>query len=438
MDRQGLWKALLWKEFREGWLPVAVFILAPPVLFGFVGTMPEITWWAGLLVFLAVICMPIMLAMWASGKSARENAANEFVESHLPVNPVPIWIIAFLIPYALSWLFGVWHIGWAAEAGLRDQEQYWSPISAALMFGCAYGTAYFLSETLSRWAAVVLGAGVGIFGTFLALEVKLDGAPHWVLGLYISLAAAPLVGSLIYNLVVRRRSLRFRQGLSIAVPILIIAVPIAGLIADSGQDSRDPYLLCISELIYSPDHAQNVVPDLKSGRPMHTGYTGLKFSNNRMNQVIYRKFENAVQPVDCSIPNRAYLVQQRKGENSVRVLVWHANEVHEIARVPAGRDALVDYHYWYWDSPICCAVVRPDGRYMLLRLRSPLGNGDDLWLIDLKRGHSEVVIANEDNLDLSGLRWVDGRVIIPIHGLLSIDLDTLAVRNIDISARKGD
>ena len=98
MNRSQVWKRLLWKEVREGWLPVTVGLLAPTVLFPLAFIYASWSWQRGMLLTVVVFGVHLLVILWAATKADRNRHGGDFQLGHLPVKPTVEWAASFAVP----------------------------------------------------------------------------------------------------------------------------------------------------------------------------------------------------------------------------------------------------------------------------------------------------------------------------------------------------
>jgi hypothetical protein len=168
---------------------------------------------------------------------------------------------------------------------------------------------------------------------------------------------------------------------------------------------RDPYLLFRSIPLDAGGRSVRAVDCGARG-----GTITLQFTDSKSGKTIRRTFGSAVQPFEIDGRSRVYILQQRPGEASCRVLIWDAgsNMVRRLLAIPSARDSLL--------RDCLCRLpvsgsVRPDGRCMIVSVCSVSGQCCSVWLVDIAAKRGTIALAC-DSPYCDDARWVEDKAIL--------------------------
>ena len=81
--------------------------------------------------------------------------------------------------------------------------------------------------------------------------------------------------------------------------------------------------------------------------------------------------------------------------------------------------------------------IRPDGDYAVLTLHSPVSDGADLWIVNLRTGDSWVAFPNS-YWSLDRVTWLGDKLVFPDGELIStVDLLTKKTGALNVPALDG-
>lgn len=402
------WKALLWKAFREERILVAILFLLPPLVFLVAHTLPQ---WRYTVAPVGIVVFAVAIAALAVYKVPSKDRPN-FSRIHLPLPFVAGWVLQFIAPLVVCLLAGAWFGLWSLF--LYDSLPVLRALAGAIGAGAAFCTSYVLGSATTWWLGIVAGV-------FIGLTVRMETYPkEWRFVLY--WLAVAVAGALLYDLVGRNWPGRIRRAAAVGVPAILLGIV---LINGTVAVSVDYY----APRIDSSDWSRYVTPIKSNGGRI----TILEFGNYRTDNTARHEFENIVVPVDFAGHDRVYIAQQRAGEKVIRVLLWNTSSgtVDEVLTIPSGPVALVPVRGFPR------GFVRPDERYMLLAVRSQVGQGRDLWVVDLKTRLATIALVN--SIFASGnVQWVGDRALLSGFGSpVRIDLTAAVAERINLPLKAG-
>jgi len=432
MDAFQVWKRLLWKEYREGRLVVLLAAAAPFVLFSLPTHHPP----SAMFVVPGAVGVHLAIAFWGAGRGGGKRTGSEFAWTHLPTNPAVEWLASMVVPTIVIAAVGAWY-GLMAEQDASGSASGFGygmsfPLAGMLDLATTFTICYLISMVISNWAAYIFGVFRLVGGTLISVwDLNLIDTPDAVWTVMRTLAAA-ILGAFIYVVLLRKRSTAMRQGVSLAVVVLITFAPlipeipirqaVSGWI--SGRQASD---ILSSYTLQSDDGSVNI----HATKPYMQGKAYLVMRDYRLGITRKRRFPVCwvfkVQP-----DGRAYMAH---AENSgVQIIEWNGikDQVRTVVTMPV-RGRFFGGIGWQ------CSVS-PDGRYMALILKSMLhDDAADLWVLDLCNKSSKLVLpsvttpgAGDSDSAHPKLAWPKGEVAVWTYssGALAVNLKTLATRRI--------
>lgn len=431
MRDRSIWRALVWKELRV-WRQLAVMALVmPPMLLGASAGFGKGSAVSLLIRTSAAFTFATLLVMWGAMKAAHEKRSEDFTAAHQPVPPAVQWLVSFAFPLIVASAMGGWYGMWARAADHWEAADL-TAITGALIGACVFAIAHFLSELSAKWSAafvVALGAAAGLSVLLTMSVAEARAIPFSAL---VIVLAGTVVGSLLFGVLLTRRPRRVRRWAALSVFPVMALLLVWNLGIPRGRHGiLNPYADYIVPRIDSADWAAHVCEVHLAASERDTA---IEFRNDRTGRTVIRRFETATVPLDFQDDGHALLIQQKPDEDAVRVLLWDAatNAVTAIAVIPAGSRALIHGRF----SPL--GFADPRGRYLLVALRSMVGEGRDLWLVDLDSEQSTVVRGNA-LFAFDWAQWSGGRAFLSGEGNpLVIDLKAGTARLFTLPAeRKG-
>ena len=394
MSRVEIWKRLLWKEFKEGYLIVLMLIVIPPIVFPIVKanhhSRREIWQIFGWIIALG---LPLLVVLWAAVKAGRQRNGSEFVRSHLPIGAVDGWIASVVPPLIISAIAGVWYAGWTEEfiIGLGRNPNF--AYNCGLYFSTCFVVAYVFSLVLSMLPAIL----VGLFCTFMGMAFVSSTSTSAEAAEFAAFFMRALIGatvcSLLFSALLNRIKLIANQVMCLGLLAVIVFAPFA------------------VQKLFGPRQAD--FQEYQYDRSIQTSdgsivVNAFAYSKAKNVTVVYRDFRNVssisrtfkrnIEMIDIQDRRYVYLVQQAKGEKYVRLISWDTktNSLQKVCTIPAGRNALFDSLRLsdYFSDEELAGKTHPDSHYLILALASGMGSGTDIWVIDLYKRKGVVVLPN--------------------------------------------
>jgi hypothetical protein len=416
---------LLWKEFRESWLVVLIAFAAPVVTLRICDAVPfpmtpdtmDIFGYGGALISTAIVML------WAVRKGGRKREEGKSPLAHLPANPWLEQTISVLLPLAIAFFIGTWvggHIPNHAPAKHAQQINDLRATLAAVYVPAAFAGCYLITVAMSVWAALLAGFAWAIVGLFWMSESSTDwyyasADKTWAPFLYRAVAAA--VFCLALFLLLRGRQLRASSIIAVAMLATIMFGPMAydQFIA---PDQPERY----GDVIRSSDRSLSLSlsdAGCLTWQDMRNGALVTRDSHGDMGLI---GFDNA----GC-----AYVVRQGIGSGRAGIIRWNGGARELLATIPAIEGTVLRSGSYGHGS------ISPDRRYLAFCLPSGLGEGMDVWIVNLRTGGAWVAFPN-GSTDLGNARWLGNRLVLPDHdGVWTVDLITRKTGTLSIPGQDG-
>jgi len=413
MNRLEVWKRLAWKETREDVLAFATVIL-PFVLFPLAdsdllsryptSTSVLIAYWA--------IGGPMFAVILLAAVKSKPNGAEN---NPLPGVPVPVlsqWAFSFLMPLAASMLLGAVVGITAADYARYPGSGY--PWASACVFGALFAGCYLISAGWSVWGSIAIGAPNAFIGIS---AVESPGIWLNISFWFIRALVAALVGTALFAIMRARHSRRAGAAALAAAALLMILASMSN-IADEYTQWRDyaPWGLYsgLARSVVNPERTLSASCDLWGTETTVTARAFDLTTGPMPNMIAECGIHADVLPVGTFGKRTVYLVQQDRRKKAVRILRWDTekNKVAAAVEFASARNALMKTAQ---DSPyqMIPRSVSPDGRWVLLGLRSAVGPGLDYWMCDVENGKSHLVICNTHSC-YTAFNWQKHRVVLSI------------------------
>ncbi|MDO8586029.1 MAG: hypothetical protein Q7T82_03220 [Armatimonadota bacterium] len=448
MSAWQIWKRLLWKELREGWLALMVANLLPAVLFPAAALCPRDSDHREYLVFLVAIGPLLVVALYAGRKAEGKGRTNELAVV-LPGKRAATWVTSLIIPLAFTALAGIvygalnnvliFHDIFNSRGPETAYKLLYSRLSLnivlgwSLVFAACFSACYLLSSAVSIWAALaggVIGAvcGVGLLNgmtgsadgpmnSFLDLTRDMSGFLNYGL----AIVAACAIGSLIFMLLANRSSLRVRQMTSMGVTAGLILMVVTPKLFVSLRHSSDETWRNYPSERSSPDGSLTV--SMSDGHKARRGEIWLSCRDYRRGMSFEKAFRPPVRVLFAKDVEHVYLAHRLEDRHSFQVFMWNAAEDRVSSAATVRRSSGPPNDPWEPESSLS-----PDGHYLLALFGSGLGIGWDLWLIDLRMGKGKMIAANS-LYQLNDVIWTRKSAVFCWQGkLLTIDLRSMKGR----------
>lgn len=442
---------LLWKEFREGWLVVLIAVALPPATLRLSMRMPfpmssDAT---DLIRYSGVIGSYAALMLWAIRKGSRRRDEGKTPLAHVPVNPIFEKAISILIPLAISALIGVWvgaHVPIEGRSGGYVPK---SPVVAAMLlretqetamrFSSLYASSavagcYLMSAAISAWAGLLAGfvwTIVGLSWVTTLQQMSFDARHYWMA--FVSRTAAGAVLCLALFILPRGRQLRASRIIAVALLAAIMFGPMA-----YDQFIAPDQSAYYGDIVYSADRSlvldssvENAIGS-KHTEKIVASTSVVSLTDRRTGRSVTRDFRGAVYLIGFDNAGYAYLVRQGIGSSRAGIIRWKGRSATLLATIPAAKGTVLRSTSWPGSGSIS-----PDRRYLAFRLRCGLGDGMDVWIVNLRTGVGWVAFPNGWT-DLGLARWLGSRLVLPgYYGISTVDLVTRRTGTLSIPGQDG-
>jgi len=409
-----VWKRLFWKEFREGYTKILMAILAPAILFPAANRCYEHSDSRSVLLLLCAIGVHLTIVIWAANKGDRGRHGSDFAAAHLPIKPVAEWIVSFAVPASAIFAVGAWYGVWA-HGVLSGAAPF--ALAGALDLTISFALCYFVSAALWKWAAIFIGVAHTAGGSLIDVWTQQLVTDADALAMMIRVAIGAAAGSLLFAALPSRKSVAFKQAASLALMFVIVFVPLVKGLDFSWLPRSEDRGRSYSESWHSEDGTIHVEP-VRFDKPM--GTLTLELDNDRSNRSVERSFKTACWVVKVLDGSQVYIAQQRPGSRRIRILKWdtRADTVDQLAYFRTVEKAFTEGGNYF-------ASVEPKGRYILMSLKSLIGNGSDLWVVNLRNGRNRIVMPCLSTFEPRRVIWPKGRAIAVGDKVISVDLRTM-------------
>lgn len=448
MRRLDVWKRLLWKELREGRFVMLAAIAAPPLLFPRALAFGSGSWQRGLFAFPAAAGLHIAVGLWAAGKGNGKRQTAEYSAAHLPVHPLAEWVTSVVVPVLALAAAGMWFGYWASAPG--DPDKRIMSLMGALDLPTTYLVCYLIATVISNWAAIIFGGFRVIGGTLISVWTLTPMLPPSGNGFseanlfVISTATGAFVGTFLFAAMSQKRSIGFRQVVSLLAMVVIAFGPSVSMLDIGDLLPKNSHSTTISvgsmdtdgmirvgyRCVGPDDYRYEVVSARYGFRPVTSWRNSpitsaqAKFWRNARERT--RTFQEETQIIGTA-GHSVYIAQQTSPNQGVKVLEWDAltNDVHQRAVIPAYGEALPGGN----DFNDRASQPSPDGHYLLKYLNSMRGGGFDLWAVDLRTGKSRVALFCQSVAWGDSVFWFDHKAVIAqTDHAIEIDLRTMTTK----------
>jgi hypothetical protein len=408
MNALAVWKRLLWKEVREGWPVFALAFVAPPLCFGLPLIVGRLTPHREVMAFVAAIGVPTAIALWVISDRKRSKNRWQNASASLPVPPLVEWCITILLPatglaLAGAWL-GLWSgalVGWYNAPSLALT---YGVFFSAFFIACCFITGAF--KYLAPFSALLWGAWFNVTVQVCFGDRPQPGALETALLFNTCILAISAAASLAFSVSLRDR-INLRYTAAVALAIIVMPGPYAvvmGYVARNLIVSRHEDQM--GGLI-SADRSYWLTFD---GRDVPAGYVKAVFGRPPGDSKSTRSFRRTIRAVGVVDQRFVYFARQLPDDARVSILEWdtRAGNVRTVTSFTAGKGSLVDrgigaqtlpvmvgrFHAYTSDIFGPWGHVSPSGQYLVLKTRTAVGLGDDLWIVNLRDGRRRQALAN--------------------------------------------
>ncbi|OPZ83429.1 MAG: hypothetical protein BWY76_02281 [bacterium ADurb.Bin429] len=438
---------LLWKELWVGWPFALLGAALPPLTALLIRREVDILDIPPGNVTLFLVLLG--LVAWAALQGAGTRDRCSYAGIHFPIHPARPALVTFV----MQLLFALGIVGGYLLALylLRDFGVLSGPLStrvlngeirtmlqgditrhflitAFLAIGSTYALCFVVGQALSAPAGIVVGVFWVIFGIGEGLGPLSFG---WVLHGYdlnmnermpflqVAMTAAALLA---FGVLLTRLAFPVRRLLAC---LLLGAVAVGMPAYFWYEDSRAKWEY---DVIYwgevdSSDGALRleIVPTGENIRDA----VGLRLTDYRRDAQTTRPFPRPLAPTAVLDSGMVFLLSQPRGATTVTLLRWDtaADTVEEICAIPSEKGLMTSQRMRYYDPSVNPLMhVGPDGAHALLLLPTQVGDGEDLWHVDLVRKRARLVRPARWIISET-VSWTDDAAILSDNGEpLRVDL----------------
>jgi len=428
-----LWGRLLWKEWREDWLPLAIGVGLPLLsrpLWDQYGGSPFLS------AYFLVICLTLLWAIYRTQTAITGAGARTI----LPVPGFPHWLFTIPVPIMAPAITGV-VLGVLVGTWPAFQEMTASGMmpAFALYLMAGYALCAVAASAFTAFPAVLIGGGWMI----LTNPFRPEDLPQQSVLFALVIVGALLAQGAWEACSARRWFLPGRIGIAVALAWLAL-FPLGMAQMFHRGDAGGQWRFSPSPL-RSSLHQASVTFSMagKTSPPSSLEYLhNMSSGSHNVSFVQEHQFGQFFQPLGFRDATHVLVGQQQPGESVLHIIEWDvtADTVHEVITFTPGRYALYHWH----------SEVSPDGRYLLFLTNSspsslmrkiPLGY--DLWVVDLVEPRAGIAAVGmmtrsfhdgpyDPGIDPSIAQWETGRCyLLEEDPIVEIDLTTLRSRRMD-------
>ena len=413
---------LLWNEFREGWLVLLIAAIAPWAMFS-VALITQDRDLQQIFEVVGGLCSPSAIMLWAASKGGRRKDEGNLPLAHLPANPIIERLVSLVIPLALSALAGAW-LGAVAASPSSTTEEY-IRFSALYMFA-AFAGCYLISAAISTWAGIAAGIVWAMVGITWIGDVCDGRSLDQDMKSFVLRSAMGLAVCLVlFLLLAHKKRLRIAQVSSIS---LLIVVMLGPPVYDYFQASPQPKMVNSFYTLPSNDRSL-LMSDMHEGSPDRMT---IRFTNNITGLSSTKAFDGEVRPIAFDNRGYGYLAQHIPKSGQVRIIAWDGKQEREVARMPAGENAMVSWIYPYIGS------ASPDGCYLMVQIGARGSKGIDVWIVNLRTGVTWIAFPNRYSFAMR-VSWFDDKLALSGYDdIWTVDLQTMKTGSIRPGADGGN
>ncbi|MHB9023799.1 MAG: hypothetical protein ACYC7E_06425 [Armatimonadota bacterium] len=442
-------RRLLWKEWRLGWPMLAAGLVLPPLATAIVkvhkSNFRSLDWTT-----VSLFLLLFAIAVWASTLAGRERIRQSYAGAHFPLHPAWNTLNTYLAQGIIVLLIGL-NVGWWST---KLDESY-PLLNALLLAGLFVGSQFTLSFVVSLAISTTAGIVAGICWILGNNEVL---ALLTMNNYRISDDPLPLKSIALLSLCIASALLVITIVLLPARTVSIYRRIIACMILGLGTLSLPVYDQYIETWLQKPQWATHILPPvrihsvdgslavevIRPDRKNNDVATGLRFIDYRQKRIAEHALQPVMQPIGFISHQAVIVAQQRPDDREITLLRWDTitNAMRSLLTIPTRRGALAEVlmQNISWSESSFIAELSPDSHYCLLALPSHYGDAYNLWLVDLQKTLSILVLPHAElftpRMHVSWLK--DDLIISSLNQPLKISLITGKVSRLPIPAPKED
>ena len=438
-------RRLCWKEWRQGWLLLALGIVLPPLAWLLSGVVDYRLDHYGfnihtvsVTLFLLLVGVIVRAPMVVAGGTSRQSYAG----AHFPLHPHWPLLVTFLFQGLIVALIGA-NFGWLGAP--HQATMHAMPYDRMILVGVmCFSGVYLLAAALARAVSPLAGMAGGMlwllfFGMHdtcqrLANPASVDYRGFWTSN-NVSLALVMAGGFVAYLLLMTPRGeLLTRRVVAVALLALVtIGFPLWSAQTNNWKNEANEVELPST---VNRDNSVTVMSDANNGRGKPLS---LQFTDYRLGRSVTRQFTLPTLPLGIIGQHTAILLEKHLDEQRLVVARWDldGNTMRPLLALPASSTTLKNRYMYN-----IMASFSPDERYALLEmpaLMPQMEDRRDIWLLDLPHAQARLVIASTTGLgcDEESICWQRDKVILPLNGFTAIAVPSGAVSEWRLPAGEG-
>ncbi len=363
-----MYQRLCWKEFRQGWLMLALGLLLP-LLAANLQQLKLLEWtMPSIALFMLLLGVCVWGAMLGAGARARQSYAGV----HFPQHPALASCVTFWWQGSAAALIGILIGAVQGNSGhLFDVVDF--SLLGMLYFASAFAVSFIMASVFSPWSGIVTSI-IWVLGNSTTLSALTEGNFRNDLEKPMQVMAGVIVMSLIALLILSFTTRVDAKWPRVLACLLLGAVLLIQPICWLGDDIFHNSSVNYPSPLSSDDGSLVVKYDPQT---LHYRSVDLQIIDYRRQKTLTKHFEQDIQPLWLAGRSTVMLAQQRKQEHHLTLLRWalDTNTVEPFAAFPTGSVGFSQF-----------ASLSPDGQYAVMLIQSSMGGSDsyDIWKIDMQ------------------------------------------------------
>lgn len=405
---------LCWKEWRQGWMLLALGAVLAPLAVKLTEAHVRLPY--GLNPVTVIIYLLLFgIALWSPQLVAGGKSRQTYAGMHFSIPSAVPLLVTFFVQGLIVTLVGAMLGCWIAYLS-NNIHNVSNIFVGALYFLTIYAVTTVVTRAISSAAGMASGIIlVVVFGTLRFYDMLQQAISYRSLfeNEYIYLLFCVVAGMLAFLLLSSTRRWFLTRRI-LAIPLLaaaVIGVPVYHQLRSRWANEGAPVFLMSSYSQSSPDGSVRVA--LVSDRSV-LQRRSYQLVDYRTQRSITQRFATPVKPLGIIGRDTVIMLGQRSGEKRMTVYRWQMgdNSVRPLLSLPS-RFSDLDGSVLSNDI-VSIASISPDGRYVLLRTRSLVARTEwtgDLWLLDLDQAQVHLITAATQDYNAT-FSWMPGRVIL--------------------------
>ncbi len=403
---------LAWLDLRNIRKVIITSAITPVVLFYILQQFKENSNVYGVVCNIPVLLISLLVILWATGKTGVRSEKSVY-ESRFPISPRLVWIFRFAVSLIVTTLIGIWFTGcfsyWKDGAISRELC-----LDGAMYFSVLFICCHVLSAFMPRYSVILIAVLWTLYGYSLG-EYRWDSGgliQTWKTDMLLRM----LGGGLVALLFARQQIFLSKPRWRLATVLLILFVSatysdIVALITFGADEPETGYQVYQQDSTSADGSVTAKTDQLYGGwrAEKYSKYLGVSCRDYKTETQSFWILNKDIGLIDTSSKGNVFLAQQLPESPIVRILMGSSTggKVREVAKFRAQRGALLGILFPELKGTVRTKIgaVSPDENRILITLASPLGQGNDLWAVNLETHISCVVMTNYLGNEVFDFTW---------------------------------